>query len=226
VAAVPDRWARRGSSHSKEWLLFNEELLLLGISTTFVYAVYIAFGETVRALMQSEVNTIRERHLDKRDLNIDHVNRFITLERRNMSYPEDLKALREAEVTLANISIAYQNAKYQADVHTATLAKLKMIASIEDSDRKSYKDALARAAADHVRMQFANADAETKLRAVDLSIDAIPADLNAKSRVDPQADPVAQMFADFLQKRYTPEQLGIISRVPAIVAKDLQSKSH
>jgi len=166
---------------------------------------------------QADVEPFRAKRL----LNMDHIKRYMLVEKRNKSYPEDVRAVFEAEKQLKHDSVEFQNRKYRTDLKSAVLAKLTAIASAETHELRQYRDAVSDQAASYVKQAFVSSDRKQKDAILDAAIATIPTDVTRSAKeqtIDERI--VSSLFDQYLSQRLTAKQLGIVSRVPALVARE------
>jgi hypothetical protein len=203
---------------SKEILILNDEMLFAGVFLAFAVTAYVQIGEDLSNYLGKELEAEHEQQLAACDIAIDAWKRFITIENRKKSFPEDVKALYEEEVKMAHMAVDYQNKKHQIDVKDAVLQKLTQIKALEDEEAREYKNALISNATAYVQERFATLPAKEKSTYIDAIIDTLPSN---KGMACPEVenDPAFRLFAAFLEENYTPEELGVVNRVSTYVNK-------
>jgi len=154
--------------------------------------------------------------LDCCDIAIDSARRYITIEKRNKSFPDDLKVLYEEEKKMTALTVDYQNKKHQIDVRDAVLQKLSTVRALEVEELSEYKKALQTYAVEYVREKFTHLSPAERSRHIDELIDALPS--NTGSSVF--EDMIATYFSEFLAQAYSPAELGVSSRVPTFLSKE------
>jgi len=85
------------SAISKEVLILNDELVYVSMFGAFATTLYIYLGQDVKKLFEDKISAQRNTLLDCCDIAIDSARRYITIEKRNKSFPDDLKVLYEEE---------------------------------------------------------------------------------------------------------------------------------
>jgi len=210
---------------SKELLLVNEEFLVGCTFVTFMMGAYIMFQEQVARSIDSSINELRERHLDVRDISIDHIKRLILIEQQNLTYQEDVKALYDEEMKAEQMAVEYKNAKHKLDIKTAMLQKLQTLRSLEEEELQQIKAALVERAGAYSRSQFEGSSEQEKAQTIDDAIDLIPTKVGEAIKVDKQRkDRITAYFDEYFKNQYTLDQLGVSSRVSTFLAKENQAK--
>jgi hypothetical protein len=203
---------------SKEILILNDELVYASMFLAFTTSLYVYIGQDVAAYFEKTINQARDTQLDACDLAIDHLKRYITIENRNKSFPEDLKSLYEEEVKMTHMAVEYQNKKHAIDATEAVIQKLTQIKSLEDEEDREFKNALVAAANEYVREKFAELPASEKSAYIDAIIDHLPSK-NGEKVQGVENDPAVRLFTAFLEEKYSREELGIVSRIDNYVNK-------
>jgi len=121
------------------------------------------------------------------------------------------------------LTVDYQNKKHHLDVRDAILQKLSTVRALEEEESSEYKKALQSTALDFVREKYSQIPAEERSRHIDQLIDALPT--NRGSVV--YEDLITNYFNEFLAQQYSPEELGVASRIPNFLAKEAEAaKKH
>jgi hypothetical protein len=204
---------------SKEILILNDELVYASMFFAFATSMYVYVGQDVADYFDKTINQAKDAQLDACDIAIDHLKRYITIENRNKSFPEDLKALYEEEVKMTHMAVEYQNKKRQIDATEAVLQKLTQIKALEDEEARSFKSALITRANEYVRDKFAELPVSEKNAYIDAIIDTLPSKKGDRAS-EVESDPTVRLFSDFLSDTYSPEELGVVSRINSYVNKD------
>jgi len=204
------------SAISKEVLILNDELVYLSMFGAFTTTLYIYVGEDVKKFFEDKITAQRNTLLECCEIAIDSAKRYITIEKRNKSFPDDLKTLYEEEKRMAAITVDYQNKKHQIDVRDAVLQKLSTVRALEDEESNEYKKALQTYAMEYVREKFSHLSPAERSSQIDQLIDALPT--NKGSAVF--EDMIASYFNEFLAQQYSPAELGVSSRVPTFLTKE------
>jgi len=204
------------SAISKEVLILNDELVYVSMFGAFTTTLYIYLGQDVKNYFQDKIGAQRNALLECCDIAIDSAKRFITLEKRNKSFPDDLKTLYEEEQRMAALTVEYQNKRHQIDVRDAVLQKLSTVRALEAEESTEYKRSLQSYALEYVRDKFSHLSADERSRQIDLLIDSLPS--NKGSSVF--EDMIATYFNEFLSQQYSTSELGVASRVPLFLSKE------
>jgi len=85
------------SAISKEVLILNDELIFLSTFLTFTTGMYIYVGQDVKQFFESKRSQQKSSLLECAGIAIDATKRFVAIEKRNMSFPEDIANLYEEE---------------------------------------------------------------------------------------------------------------------------------
>jgi len=157
------------------------------------------------------------------DIAIDSAKRHITIEKRNKSFPDDLKSLYEEEKVMSALTVEYQNKKHHLDVRDAVLQKLSTVKALEDEEVSEYKKALQSYALEFIREKFTQVSPNERSAHIDQLIEALPTNKGAVV----YEDLMAKYFNEFLSQHYSPEELGVASRVPTFLSKEAaEAKKH
>jgi len=204
------------SAISKEVLILNDELVFVGTFLTFVTGMYIYVNQDVKNFFDSkqahEITTLRE----CTGLAIDTAKRFITIEKRNLSFPEDIKNLYEEEKKMTHLTVDYQNKKHKLDVRDATLQKLSTIRSMETEESSEYKKLLQDYTLAYVLEKYSQVSKSERDSHIDQLIDNIPTSRGTAI----YEDLINGYVREFLSQNYSPSDLGVSSRVPSFLAKE------
>jgi len=207
---------------SKEILILNDELVYVGMFLAFTTGVYIQFGPQLSSYLDSKIAQQRNTMLDCCDIAIDTAKRFIIIENRNKSFPEDLRNLFEEEMRMTKLSVDYQNKKHRIDIRDAVLQKLSTIKALEDEATIEYKKALRSYTVDYVKDKYSELSPHEKENHLNQIIDQLPTKAGSKM----VEDLVMKYFQEFLDLQYKPEEMGVTNRVPAFLKKDAAQKTH
>jgi hypothetical protein len=201
---------------SKEILILNDELVFVSMFLAFTTGVYITVGPTISQWFDSKIDHHRSSMLECCDIAIDTCKRFITIENRNKSFPEDLKELYEEETKMTSLAVDYQNKKHLVDAREAVLQKLATIKALEDEERNSYKKALLSYTVDYVRDKYSELPSNEKSAHIDALINNLPTREGTKV----VEDFIVTHFREFINQQYTPQELGVANRVPLFLQKE------
>jgi len=204
---------------SKEIFILNDELVYASIFFAFATTMYVQLGQDAAAFFDADIQAHKDRQLDACDLAMDHVKRFITIENRQKSFPEDLKALYEDEVKMTHMAVEYQNRKHEIDTTDAVLQKLTQIKALEEEEHREFKSALISQATRYVQDKFAALPKQDKVAYIDAIIDTLPSKKGEKTP-EIENDLPTRLFAAFLEENYTAEELGVVSRVASYAQKN------
>jgi hypothetical protein len=209
---------------SKELLILNDELVYVSMFFAFTTGVYIYLGQDVKNYFQSQIQKQREAMLECTGIARDTVVRFITIEKRNMSFPDDVKSLFEEEQKMSALSVDYQNKKHKIDVSEAVLQKLSTVKALEEEEANEYKKAVLSYATDYVRDKYHHLSPQEKSNHIDHLIDQLP----TMDGYRPVEDVIVASFEEFMANEYSPRQLGVPSRVPTFLSKEREEakKQH
>jgi len=211
------------SAISKEVLILNDEIVFLSMFGAFATTIYIYVGQDVQKFFDDKVISQRTTLRECCDIAIDSAKRYITMEKRNRSFPADLKTLYEEEKRMAALTVDYQNKKHQIDVRDAVLQKLSTVRALEEEESSEYKKALQAYALDYVREKYSQLSPAERSKHIDQLIESLPT--NRGSVV--YEDMIAAYFKEFLAQQYTPTDLGVASRVPTFLTKEAaEAKKH
>jgi len=213
------------SAISKEVLILNDELIYFSMFGAFTTTLYIYVGEDVKKFFEDKVAQQKSTLLECCEIAIDSAKRYISIEKRHRSFPDDLKNLYEEEKKMNVLTVDYQNKKHKIDVRDAVLQKLSTVKALEEEEANEYKKALQTYALDYVRERYSQIPQAERLKHIDLLIEALP----SKSGAVVYEDLISQYFNEFLAQQYSPQDLGVASRVPTFLtkeAKEAASKKH
>jgi len=207
---------------SKELIILNEEFLVACSFLTFIMASYTTMQEQVSTGLSESIQQIKDQQREITDIAIDHINRRISIEKINLTFPEDLKALHEEEVKMDSMAVDYENTKYREDVRTSILQKLYTLKALEDEERAQIKEAIIDRAGQYARNQFEAAPQNVKDKSIEEGVQFLERG-KEMTKEHVENDPIYQYFTTFFSHKYTLEELGVSGRVKTFLDKE---KTH
>jgi len=183
--------------------------------STFLFSAYIYIGEDVKKYFENQASQQKDQLYETYNILLDTLRRYIIIEKRNQSFPEDIKNLQDEEKKMGAITVDYQNRKHRIDVTESILQKLKTVRTLEVEQENEYKKALKAYALRYIEEKLSQIPTEDKMNHIDLLIQDMPS--GKGTEVYEQL--IAQYLNEFLSYQYSSEELGVQSRLPSYLAK-------
>ena len=188
---------------SKEVLVLNEEFLLVSNFAAMFATLYFGLGDTLTKAAEEQRAEIQKRQDELSDFDIEQVQAVLQAHELNIEQVAVLNKLKVEHNQLSSALLVAKGLKVRHQAREAVLKKLTDIRSREQSDRASFRDAIAVRASQYVKRQFASAPVATKTQLVDFAIDVVE---GKATQLDAKVDPVKKLYNDyFINQLYLKE---------------------
>lgn len=183
---------------SKEALILNEELLLVSNFAAMFATLYLVLGDQVTKAAEEARAEIVKRQDELSDFEIEQQSAVLQAHELNIEQVSVLQKLKAEHNSLSASLLTAKGLKVRHAARDAVVKKLGDIKSREQSERASFREAIAVRASAYVKRQFAASPAATKNALVEFAIDVVEGKATA---LDAKADPVKKLYTDYFNQQ-------------------------
>lgn len=180
---------------SKEWIILDEEILLLGTFSLALFTGYISLRESVKAGLDEDfkanMNALSEgfnAQLDEFDALNENLRSFLTV-------PQDLQTFVDEQGQLKKDVIEAAHKYYQYKLATSTEKVLTDFENLERKTFSDYRQQMVDGAVKHATDAFTTGPNANQLRK-----DSVEAAVRALSTGETAGDPVGLLFAEYTKQ--------------------------
>lgn len=182
---------------SKEYIVMNEELLMVSNFVAVAVAGYVLAGEPLMTNMKERQEADKKFYSDWGSVESEGLRKVIEAHKRNLRQADAVRFVKDQVNTLAVQAYKANNVQAQIAARDAIEKKLQDILGREQAEQSNYARQLATEATEYVRNYFQKADKQIKMQTIENAI----ALLSGQTKSIPaDKDPVKQAFLKFFKE--------------------------
>jgi len=180
---------------SKEWIILDEEILLLGTFSLALFAGYISLREGVKAGLDEDFKANATAFSEGFNAQLDEFDSLNESLRSFLTVPQDLQTFVDEQGKLKQDVIAAAHKYYQSKLVSTTEKVLTDMENLERKTFSDYRQQMIDGAVKHATQAFTTGSGAAQLRR-----DSVEAAVRALSTGETGGDPVGQLFADYTKQ--------------------------